>query len=262
MRKARKYWLIIMMSTSKQLGGKTVMITGCNRGIGKKAVELFAKSGANIICCIRKESADFLNFIDNLVNEVNVSINVIYFDMADEEAIKESLYNLLKQKPNIDILINNAGVATGGLLQMTSMKQLKDIFQINFFSQVLVTQIISKLMMRQKHGSIINMGSVAGLDNFAGYTSYGCSKAAMMMFTKTIARELAPYNIRVNSIAPGLTNTGMAGQMEEKAWREMVERTDMKRLGNPDEIVRMMLFLASDEASFITGQIYRVDGGM
>ena len=145
---------------------------------------------------------------------------------------------------------------------MTSMKQLKDIFQINFFSQVLVTQIISKLMMRQKHGSIINMGSVAGLDNFAGYTSYGCSKAAMMMFTKTIARELAPYNIRVNSIAPGLTNTGMAGQMEEKAWREMVERTDMKRLGNPDEIVRMMLFLASDEASFITGQIYRVDGGM
>ena len=84
-----------MMSSSKQLGGKTAMITGCNRGIGKKAVELFAKSGANIICCIRKESADFLNFIDNLVNEVNVSINVIYFDMADEEAIKESLYNLL-----------------------------------------------------------------------------------------------------------------------------------------------------------------------
>lgn len=117
-------------------------------------------------------------------------------------------------------------------------------------------------MMRQKSGAIINMGSIAGLENFAGYTAYGSSKAAMMHFTRTIARELAPYNIRVNSIAPGLTDTGMAGQMEEKAWHEMVGRTDMNRLGQPIEIANMMLFLASDDASFITGQTFRVDGGM
>ena len=117
-------------------------------------------------------------------------------------------------------------------------------------------------MMRQQSGCVINMGSVAGLDNLAGYTAYGASKAAMMSFTRTIARELAPYNIRVNAIAPGLTDTGMAGQMEEKAWKEMVARTDMNRLGKPNEIAQMMLFLASDEASFITGQVYRVDGGM
>ena len=155
-----------------------------------------------------------------------------------------------------------AGIATGGFLQMTSMKQLKEVFQINYFSHVLITQLITKLMMRQKSGCVINMGSVAGLDNFAGYTAYGASKAAMMSFTRTIARELAPYNIRVNAIAPGLTDTGMAGQMEEKAWKEMVERTDMNRLGKPCEIAQMMLFLASDEASFVTGQVYRVDGGM
>ena len=116
--------------------------------------------------------------------------------------------------------------------------------------------------MRQKSGVIINMGSVAGLENFAGYTAYGSSKAAIMLFTKTIARELAPYGIRVNAIAPGLTDTGMAGQMEEKAWHEMVGRTDLNRLGKPEEIAKTIVWLASDASSFMTGQIVRVDGGM
>lgn len=241
---------------------KTVLITGCNRGIGKEAVRLFAEHGYNLICCIRKENEKFSAFISELKELYGIETDILYFDMIDEESIKEALKPILKERRQIDVLINNAGIATGGFLQMTSMKQLKEVFQINYFSHVLITQLITKLMMRQKSGCIINMGSVASLDNFAGYTAYGASKAAMMAFTRTIARELAPYNIRVNAIAPGLTDTGMAGQMEDKAWREMVERTDMNRLGKPDEIAQMMLFLASDEASFITGQVYRVDGGM
>lgn len=238
------------------------MITGCNRGIGKEAVRLFAERGYNLICCIRKENEEFSALITELKENNRIDADVLYFDMTDEDSIKEALKPILKERRQIDVLINNAGIATGGFLQMTSMKQLKEVFQINYFSHVLITQLITKLMMRQKSGSIINMGSVAGLDNFAGYTAYGASKAAMMSFTRTIARELAPYNIRVNAIAPGLTDTGMAGQMEEKAWKEMVQRTDMNRLGRPNEIAQMMLFLASDEASFITGQVYRVDGGM
>lgn len=238
------------------------MITGCNRGIGKEAVRLFAERGYNLICCIRKENEDFSAFISELKDNNKIDADILYFDMTDEDSIKDALKPILKGRRQIDVLINNAGIATGGFLQMTSMKQLKEVFQINYFSHVLITQLITKLMMRQKSGCIVNMGSVAGLDNFAGYTAYGASKAAMMSFTRTIARELAPYNIRVNAIAPGLTDTGMAGQMEEKAWKEMVERTDMNRLGRPNEIAQMMLFLASDEASFITGQVYRVDGGM
>lgn len=241
---------------------KTVMITGCNRGIGKEAVRLFAESGYNLICCIRKENEEFSAFITELKGRNKIDGDILYFDMTDEDSIKDALKPILKERRQIDVLINNAGIATGGFLQMTSMKQLKEVFQINYFSHVLITQQITKLMMRQKSGCVINMGSVAGLDNFAGYTAYGASKAAMMAFTRTIARELAPYNIRVNAIAPGLTDTGMAGQMEEKAWKEMVERTDMNRLGRPEEIAQMMLFLASDAASFITGQVYRVDGGM
>lgn len=244
------------------MNSKTVLITGCNRGIGKEAVSLFAQNGYSLICCIRKENEEFSSFVFELKDKYQINVDILYFEMTDEDSIKEALKPILKERRQIDVLINNAGIATGGFLQMTSMKQLKEVFQINYFSHVLITQLITKLMMRQKSGCVINMGSVAGLDNFAGYTAYGASKAAMMAFTRTTARELAPYNIRVNAIAPGLTDTGMAGQMEEKAWKEMVERTDMGRLGKPFEIAQMMLFLASDNASFITGQIYRVDGGM
>ncbi len=238
------------------------MITGCNRGIGREAVRLFAENGNNLICCIRKENTDFEQFISGLRSRYGVKIETLYFDMSDESAIKNTLQPLLKEKRQIDVLINNAGVATGGLLQMTSMTQLREVFQINFFSQVLITQMISKLMMRQKSGVIINMGSVAGLDSFAGYTAYGSSKAAVMSFTRIIARELASYNIRVNAIAPGLTDTNMANQMEGKAYQEMVNRSAMNRLGKPEEIAQLMVYLASDDASFVNGQVIRIDGGM
>jgi 3-oxoacyl-[acyl-carrier protein] reductase len=182
--------------------------------------------------------------------------------MLDEDSIKSAISPLIKSKTKIDILVNNAGIAVGSLLQMTSMSKLKEVFQVNFFSQVLITQLISKLMIREKSGSIINMGSIAGLENFAGYTAYGSSKAAIMFFTKTIARELSSYHIRVNAIAPGLTDTGMARQMEEKATVEMIERSDLNRLAKPQEIAELVLFLASDKSSFITGQTIRIDGGM
>lgn len=250
------------MCNSNSLERKTALITGCNRGIGKEILSLFASEGASIIACVRKETPDFISFISELSLKYAVSIESLAFDISDEEEIKAAMKSLVQKKVKIDILVNNAGIAAGAFLQMTSMKQLREVFQINFFSHVLITQLVSRIMLKEKKGCIINMGSIAGLENFAGYTAYGSSKAALMYFTKTIARELAPYNIRVNSIAPGLTDTGMAGQMEDKAWKEMVGRSDLNRLGDPKEIAELALFLASDKSSFITGQIIRADGGM
>lgn len=241
---------------------KTVLITGCNRGIGREAVRAFAEHGYDLICCIRRPNDEFASYIAELSEKHAVVIDLLYFDMADESAIKAALTPLIKYNRKIDVLVNNAGIASGGLLHMTSMAKLKEVFQINFFSQVLITQLVSKLMIRHKCGSIINMGSIAGLENFSGYTSYGSSKAALMFFTRTIAKELAPHGVRVNSVAPGLTDTNMATQMEEKAWAEMIKRTDLQRLGHPNEVVSAILWLASDATSFITGQIIRVDGGM
>lgn len=182
--------------------------------------------------------------------------------MSEEDKIKKALHTIYKLKLPIDILVNNAGVVTNNLLQMTTMSKLKETFQVNFFGQVQFTQGITKLMMRQRKGVIINMCSIGGMDAYPAYTSYGCSKAAMIYFTKSMAQELAPYNIRVNGIAPSMTDTRMKEEMGEEANKEILERTALGRIAQPTEIANLAYFLASDDSSFINGQIIRIDGGM
>lgn len=245
-----------------EFANKTVLVTGSNRGIGKSIVERFAKAGANIVACARKETSEFVEYISGLSKEYNVNTTTLFFDLSDEDSIKDAIKSLYSNKIKIDVLVNNAGVVSMKLLQMTSMDELKDIFQINFFAQVQITQGISKLMMRQKTGVIVNLCSVGGIDAFPAYTSYGCSKAAMAYFTKTMSKELAPYNIRVNAVAPGLVNTDMQGDLTDKANTEVLNRTALNRSASAEEIAETIYYLASDKASYITGQIIRIDGGM
>ena len=245
------------------LKNKNTVITGCNRGIGKEIIKVFAENGANIWACVRRESGTFSKYINNLEQKHSVSINPVYFDLSDEEQIKTGVKTIKETKEPVDILVNNAGVIFTALFQMTSMQKLKEMFEINYFSQMLLTQYISRIMMRQKSGSIINISSSAALEGNEGRTGYASAKAAMIASTKVLAKELAPYNIRVNAVAPGLTQTEMMeSSTPEDAVKETLNRICMKRVGQPEEIANSVLFLASDLSSYMTNQVLRVDGGM
>lgn len=245
------------------LNGKSVFITGCNRGIGKDILRKIAENNAELIFAhARKESEEYSKYIEELSKEYDTKIIPIYFDMTDVDDMKSSIREINKMKLPIDVLVNNAGVAHGGLFQMTPVSKIKEVFDINFFSHLELTQMVLKLMKKQGRGSIVNISSVSGLDLKSGNCAYGTSKAALIAFTKTLAQEVASIGVRVNAIAPGLTDTDMAKLMEHKAGDEMVRSSAMNRLGKTSEIADAVIYLASNKSSFITGQVLRVDGGM
>lgn len=241
---------------------KRVLITGSAGGIGRAIAEKFAEAHYDLILHARKETEEFSKYMESLKEKYMIEILPIYFDITDYDSMKKEIQSLHKNKISIDVLVNNAGVAHGGMIQMTSLTDIKSVFEINYFSMVQMTQLVLRMMTRKRSGAIINLASVAGLDLEAGNCAYGASKAAVIAFTKTVAKEVASMGIRINAVAPGLTDTRMATQMEKNAGEEMVQASAMKRLGNPTEIADVICFLASEEASFITGQTIRIDGGM
>jgi 3-oxoacyl-[acyl-carrier protein] reductase len=244
------------------LKGKTAVITGSNKGIGKVILELFAENGANVIACSRKETPEFVNTLELLKRKFNISIIPVYFDLEDSAQIKTAITSIISLKSKIDILVNNAGYASGAYFQMTPIADLERMIKVNFTSQIQFTQGISRYMVRFKSGSIINMGSTAGLFGDVGMLSYGSSKAALIFATKTMATELGQHNIRVNVIAPSVTKTEMYDQMEENARNKLIESSAFKRAAEPIEVANVALFLASDLSTFVNGQTIRVDGGI
>ena len=245
------------------LKGKTAVVTGCNRGIGKAILQVFAKNSANVWACVRRPDDQFTEYIENLAKETSVTILPVYFDLAEVEQVKAGVKTIMSAKQSVDILVNNAGIVYIALFQMTQVDKMKEVFEINFFSQMLLTQYMVRIMTRQKSGSIINISSSAAIEGNEGRTGYASAKASMIASTKVLARELAPYNIRVNAVAPGLTQTEMMeSSTPEDALKETLNRICMKRVGQPEEIANSVLFLASDLSSYITSQVLRVDGGM
>lgn len=246
----------------RRLEGKTAVITGCNRGIGRAILERFASEGANIIAATRTVNEDSQLFYDSISSKYSITIIPVQLDLSEDMSIRKAMKEIADLKMPVDILVNNAGIASGGFLLTSGINKIKDVFQINYFAQVLITQFLVKMMMRQKKGSIIFMSSVLGLDSMAGGTAYGASKAAISQLVKSLSQEVGLFGIRVNAIAPNLIDTDMARQMENKSYDSMIQRCAMKRTGKPEEVAALAAFLASDDAPYITGQIIRIDGGM
>lgn len=246
----------------KKFDKKTVIITGAGGGIGLAVMKNFAAQGADVIACEYKETENFVEKWDAIAEEFGCKVYPIYFDLSDEGAIKIGLKEISALKMPIDVLVNCAGIAKFGPVIMTSQAMLKQIFQVNYFAQVQITQFIAKLMMRAKKGSIINLASIAGMEATPGNCAYGASKASVVSFTRVAAQELYPLGIRVNAVAPGFISTPMQQNVDKATAEKEMQRQAIKRYGEPEEVAQVISFLASDEASYVTGQIIRLDGGM
>lgn len=251
-----------MTLSSKLLDKKTAVITGCLKGIGKSTMELFAENGADIFACFQYESESTSEHIRQLQDYYAINITPLYFDMCNMDEIKAAVRQIQASKKKIDVLVNIAGMTQDALFHMITMDSMKKIFEVNFFSQMYLTQYITKLMLKNKSGSVINISSISALDGNPGQLSYSASKAAMVAATKTLSSELAPSGVRVNAVAPGVIKTEMTENLPEEAVRRLMSKSSVKHFGLPEDVAGLILFLASDMSSYITGQVIRVDGGI
>lgn len=244
------------------LKGKNAIITGARSGIGLATLQLFAQNGCNCWAIVHREDQDFLSKIQALEKGNNVWIKPVYMELDNSDSIKKGMKDILAEKLSVDVLVNAAGIVSPNrLFTMTKMEDIRRVMDVNFFSAIELTQLVCRPMMRQRKGSIINIASIAAWGEDTSQMEYAASKAAMVIATKKLARELGSAGIRVNAVAPGLTQTKMLDVLEEDAEVQIKKGLGLHRFGAPEEIAEVCLFLASDKSSYVTGDTIKVDGG-
>lgn len=242
--------------------GKNAIVTGARSGIGFATVHLFAQNGCNCWAVVHREDEPFLASIAQWEQEYGVWIKPVYIDLSDSESIRAGIKQIMQEKLPIDILVNAAGVVSPNrLFSMTKMEDIRTVMEVNFFSVIELTQLVCRSMMRQRKGSIINIGSIAAWGEDTSQMEYAASKAALTIATKKLARELGAVGIRVNAVAPGLTQTKMLEELSEEQLQSITKGVGLHRLGTPEEIAQVCLWLASDHSSFVTGETIKADGG-
>lgn len=241
------------------LSGKVTLITGAGKGIGNKTIERFAEEGAVIYATdIVQGSLD--EFAKKLSDHCETAIIPLYFDVTDEAEAKKAILQIKKEQGKLDVLVNNAGIMRDSVIGMIGQQLIYEVFNINVFSVIHMIQLANKLMSRQKSGSIINISSIVGVEGASGQMVYAASKGAVASLTKAASKELAPGGIRVNAVAPGLINTGLLHSIGDEKIRENLKNVKMGRLGEPLDVANVILFLASDLSSYVTGEVIGVDG--
>ncbi len=240
---------------------KTVIITGASKGIGAEIATLFAENGYNVVINYFKHELKAKNLCNKLLK---MGANAIYCkaDVSNEDDVKMLVNTTLNTFKSIDVLINNAGISKFDLVQDTSLDDLNKLLSVNSVGTFLCCKHAVKNMISNKCGKIINISSMWGLVGSSMETAYSMSKSAIISFTKGLAKELGPSNINVNCICPGVINTDMIKDLSEDTVNTLKENTPLLRIGTPKDVANLALFLASDEASFITGQVISVDGGI
>jgi len=245
----------------KLLEGKTALITGASRGIGKAIAQKFSQEGASIAITNIIEDDDFLNTIDE-IKAHGASIKGYVSNASSFEDSQRVVNEIIKDFGKIDILVNNAGITKDTLLMRMTEDQWDAVISVNLKSVFNLTKAVIQTMLRQKNGSIINMSSVVGVSGNAGQSNYSASKAGIIGFTKSVAKELGSRNIRCNAIAPGFILTEMTEKLPPDIKSEWINRIPLKRGGTPEDVANTALYLASELSSFVSGQTIHVCGGM
>jgi 3-oxoacyl-[acyl-carrier protein] reductase len=243
------------------LAGKNCIVTGGSKGIGRAIVELFARQGARVWYFSRSE-ADDPAALAAAAAEGGGQVKWLSVDVADEVKVNEAVEAVIAEAGSIDALVNNAGITRDGLVFRMSLDDWDAVLRTNLTSAFLVSRAVARHMIKARSGSIVNMSSVVGIMGNGGQTNYSASKAGVIGFTKSLAREVGSRGVRVNAIAPGFIETAMTEKIPAEAKDKMKAGIPLARAGKPEDVAAAALFLCSDLSSYVTGEVLKVDGGM
>ena len=240
---------------------KVAFITGGTRGIGRKIAITLANSGYDIAVNYRTENED-LTITKTEIEKCNVKCLPVQGDVSSFEDSENMTKQVIKKLGRVDVLINNAGITKDTLLMRMKKEDFEEVLQVNLVGTFNVTKSVIPYMMKQKEGRIINLSSVVGISGNAGQANYSASKAGIIGFTKSLAKEVGSRNILVNAVAPGFIETQMTEVLKDEIKEEIKKTIPLKRMGTVEDVANVVKFLASEESSYITGQVIQVDGGM
>ena len=241
---------------------KVAIVTGASRGIGLEICKLLLHAKYNLVINSSTENKDALNELKELANNYQQKLNFVFGDVSSNDTVNKIIKTTYSEYKSADVLVNNAGILDDALLGMISEESYEKTLSINLKAAIFLMQGVSRLMKKKEAGSIINISSIIGTNGNKGQVVYSSSKAGLIGATLSASKELSPYGIRVNAVAPGFINTDMTKQLDKEKFDERLSSIPMGRIGTPKDIANVVMFLASDKSEYITGQVIGVDGGM